>query len=434
MAWQWRDALRALLRRDQPDRGGSFIFPTTQAGQRVDEDRALRYSAIWACVRVISESIAVLPWQLFRKEENGRTEVTNDLAWMLQVRPNDEMSPFAFKELMSRRALLGGNAYAEIARDQMGRPAALWPILPERVCPERDPTSGEIYYRVNDVNGDTVLLDANDVFHLKGPGGDGIVGYSVIRMASEAIGLGLAMQEFGASFFGNGAHVGGALFHPKSLSDLARKNLEQSLHKSAGRRSALSLRVFEEGMKYERIGIPPEDAQFLESRNFQVRDIARWYRVPPHKIADLSDAKWANIEQQAIDFVGDAIVPWVTRIEQEANIKFFGRNNRGTMYTKLNVSALLRGDQKARYDSYAVGRQWGWLNANDVRGLEDMNPLPKGQGDQYLVPANMTTPDLLEKGAQQKLVPQPGDPQPDAGADKPPAKPNGKANGAAHHA
>jgi HK97 family phage portal protein len=241
------------------------------------------------------------------------------------------------------------------------------------------------------------------------------------------------MQQFGANFFGNGAHVGGALFHPKSLSDIARKNIESSVAKSTGGRSALSLRVFEEGMKYERIGIPPEDAQFLESRGAQVRDIARWYRVPPHKIADLSDAKWANIEFQAIDFVTDAILPWCCRIEQEGNGKLFGRNNRGTMYTKLNLAGLLRGDMKSRYDSYAVGRQWGWLSANDVRALEDDNPIPNG--NLYLVPSNITTPEILKKGPQQ-TAPNPAEPPPEGAT--PPTNPakarrNGaRLNGAGH--
>jgi HK97 family phage portal protein len=308
----------------------------------------------------------------------------------------------------------------------------MWPILPDRGCVKRD-ENGALRYYFRDIDNGEVELSPNDVYHLKGPGGDGLTGYSVIRMAAESIGLGMAMQQFGAYFFGNGAHVGGALFHPKSLSDTARKNLEQSVQRSTGGRSALSLRVFEEGMKYERIGIPPEDAQFLESRNAQVRDIARWYRVPPHKIADLSDAKWANIEFQAIDFVTDAILPWACRMEQEANAKLFGRNNRGTVYTKLNLAGLLRGDMKSRYDSYAVGRQWGWLSANDVRALEDSNPIPNG--DLYLVPSNMTTPQILKKGPQQ-AAPNPAEPPEDPM--EPPAKPpkarrNGASlNGAGH--
>lgn len=438
----WRGVIKALLSREQPGESAAFVFPSTQAGQRVDETTALRYSAVWACVRIISETMATLPWQVFQKTKaRVRQELSNDITWMLQMQPNPEMVPFSFKELMLRRALLCGNAYAEIERDGGGRPVAMWPLLPERVYPRRN-EAGELVYYVQDVDQGIVELAALDVYHLKGPGGDGLVGYSMIQMAAESIGLGLAMQEFGASFFGNGAHVGGALFHPKTLNDQARKNLTDSMTKSSGRKNALSLRVFEEGMKYERIGIPPEDAQFLESRNHQVRDIARWYRVPPHKLADLSDAKWANIEYQAIDFVTDAVLPWACRMEQEANIKLFGRNNRGTVYTKLNIAGLLRGDLKSRYDSYAVGRNWGWLSANDVCELEDRNPIPNG--DLYLVPANMTTPAILKKGGQQKLAPQPGEAAPNPAEpdeNDPKEQPmdskrraNGKANGAAHHA
>lgn len=432
----WRLAIKALLSREKPDQTGTWINLHTQSGQYVDEASALRYSAFWGCVRVISETIATLPWQVLQRTKNGRKEMEGDVAWMLQVQPNPEMSPFVFKELMVRRAVVCGNAYAEIERDNAGRPVALWPICSERVYPRRD-DDGRIVYYVRDMEQGEIELQASDVYHLKGPGGDGLVGYSVIRMAAESVGLGLAMQEFGASFFGNGAHVGGALFHPKSLSEAARKNLEQSVAKSSGRKNSLSLRVFEEGMTYERIGIPPEDAQFLESRNAQVRDLCRWFRVPPHKVADLADAKWANIEWQSIDFVTDAIVPWVCRMEQEANAKLFGRNNRGVLYTRLQIAALLRGDMKARYDSYAVGRQWSWLSANDIRELEDMNPIPNG--DLYIVPANMTTLALLKKGPQKTAPatsPNAAEPQADPPEDtttQPKARSNGaRPNGAGH--
>lgn len=421
----WRAAIKALLTKDKPGQTGTWFFPQTQSGQYVDEDAALRYSAVWGCVRVISETMATLPWQVFQRTKTGRKEMESDVAWMLQVQPNSEMSPFVFKELMTRRALLCGNAYAEIERDNGGRPVALWPIDSERVCPRRD-DDGQIVYCVRDIEQGEIELSPSDIFHLKGPGGDGLVGYSVIRMAAESIGLGMAMQQFGANFFGNGAHVGGALFHPKTLSEPARKNLEQSVQRSTGGKNSHTLRVFEEGMTYERIGIPPEDAQFLESRGAQVRDVCRWFRVPPHKLADLADAKWANIEWQSIDFVTDAIVPWACRMEQEANAKLFGRNNRGSVYTKLNIAGILRGDMKARYDSYAVGRQWGWLSPNDVRELEDLNPIPNG--DMYLVPANMTTPQILKKGPQ-KAVPNPAEPEPNA-ADQPPNPPKARYNGA----
>lgn len=431
----WRAAIKALLTRDKPEPYGAFYYPQTQSGQYVDEEQALRYSAVWGCVRIISETIATLPWQTFQKTKNGRKEVDSNISWMLQMQPNAEMSPFVFKELMYRRALLCGNSYAEIERDNAGRPVALWPICPTRVYPRRDEDGALVYY-VNDIEQGQVEIAPADMYHLKGPGGDGLVGYSVIRMAAESIGLGMAMQEFGSSFFGNGAHVGGALMHPGKLSDAARENLQKSVKNSNSRKSAMSLRVFEEGMKYERIGIPPEDAQFLESRKAQVVDICRWYRVPPHKLAELDRATWSNIEQLAIEFVTDAIVPWCCRGEQEADAKLFGRNNRGTMYTKLNVAALLRGDMAARYSSYAVGRQWGWLSPNDVRELEDLNPIPNG--DMYLVPANMTTPALLKKGPQATAQTAPNAPDPNANQSEPQPIPNkarhngARTNGATH--
>jgi HK97 family phage portal protein len=216
-----------------------------------------------------------------------------------------------------------------------------------------------------------------------------LVGYSVIKMASESIGLGLAMQEFGSSFFGNGAHIGGVLQHPKQLSADARKNLEESAKKRTGGKNSLGVFVAEEGMTYQRIGIPPNDAQFIESRNAQVIDICRWYGVPPHKLAELGRATWANIESQGIEFVTDTLQSWITQFEEEANIKLFGRQQRGLFYTKFNLAALLRGDMSTRFNAYAIAHNNGWLSANEIRALEEMNPIK--DGDMYLVPANMMT-------------------------------------------
>ena len=433
---KWWDSIKALLTRERPHHHGYLWYPRTQSGQYVDEEMALRYSAVWGCVRVISEGVACLPWQVFRRTKGGKKEVTDDTAWMLQNQPNPEMSPFIFKELLVRRMLLSGNGYAEIERDNGGRPVALWPIISERVTPDRDLDTGALIYRVRDIEKGEVILDPSNIFHLKGPGGDGLVGYSIIRMAAEAIGLGLAMQDFGSSFFGNGAHMGGVLQHPKQLSQEAQNRLKESFNQSNARKNALSIAVLEEGMTYQRIGVPPEDAQFLESRSFSVVDICRWFRVPPHKVAELGRATWGNIEQLSIEFVQDAIVPTACRMEQEADSKFFGRNNRGVVFTQLNVNALLRGDMKSRNDAYAVGRQWGWLCPNDICELEGMNPIPPSQGgDMYLVPANMMSSKKAKAAESQPIAANPesnpAEPEP-----KPPEPPKNRmrlnGNGVGH--
>ncbi len=396
-----------------PDSGRVFFSGSTQSGMFVTPETALNYSAVWSCVRVISETVAQLPWKTYQRTPSGKKEVAatkNDVAWLLHTQPNPETTAFRFKRQLVANALTWGNAYCEIERDTSGRPIWLWPIHPERVKVERN-GSGELIYRVRSGAADEAIIGASDMLHFRGIGDDDAVGTSVIAKAKQSIGLGLAMEQFGSSFFGNGANMGGALKHPRTLGPEARKNLEESMKKRAGGRNALSTLVLEEGMTYERIGVPPEDAQFLESRQFQVVEICRWFRVPPHKVADLSRATWNNIEHQSIEFVTDTIVPWTCNLEEEVNVKLFGRQNRGVYYTKFSLGALLRGDTASRFSAYATGRQWGWLSVNDIRELEDMNRI-KG-GDQYLVPSNMTTPDGVEKAAeatQPDLFPTHGDP------------------------
>lgn len=388
-----------------------LIMQYTQAGQFVDEENALTYSTVWACVSIISKSMATIPWCVYQKTKTGRKEAADHpVYWLLHNQPNPEMTPAIFKNVLTAHVLTWGNAYCEIERDQMGRPYWIWPITPDRVCVDRAKDDGRILYRIKNQGGADSYLEAADVLHIRGLGFDGLIGYSVIRMAAQSIGLGVAMQQFGSSFFGNGANLGGALNHPKSLSPEARKHLEDSLQKRAGGKNALKTIVLEEGMKYERIGIPPEEAQFLESRKFETLEICRWYGVPPHKIAALDRATWNNIEHQALEYVTDTLQFYVTQFEEEANLKLFGRQQRGLFYTKFNLAALLRGDLKARYDAYAVGSMWGWLSANDIRELEEMNPI--ANGNLYLVPANQMTREAMKAGpVQTSAKPAPVNPE-----------------------
>lgn len=396
--------------RTKPDSSRMWFVGATQSGAYVDQETALNYAAVWGSVRVISETVAQLPWKTYRRTARGKKDESNHpVAWLLHTQPNPESSPFRWKRAAVANCLVWGNAYAEIERDGSGRPLNLWLIHPSRVKIERD-EAGDLVYRVRGESSET-LLRAADVLHFRGIGDDDIVGTSVLAKARQSIGLGLAMESFGSSFFGNGTNMGGVLQHPGKLSKEARENLEDSMAKRAGGKNALKTIVLEEGMKYERMGIPPEDAQFLESRSFQVLEVARWFRVPPHKLYDLSRATWNNIEHQSIEFVTDTIVPWTQVFEEEANLKLFGRQQRGTYYTKLALQALLRGDTASRFSAYSTARQWGWLSVNDIRELEDMNPITGG--NQYLVPSNMTTPAKLED------APPPGSPKP--GAPKAPA-------------
>jgi len=262
-----------------------------------------------------------------------------------------------------------------------------------------------IVYLVDDDEG-RKTLELRDVFHLKGLGFDGLVGYSPIHMHREAIGMGLAAERFGAAFYGNDSRPGGALVHPSKLSDTARSNLKsefEGIHR--GSSNSWRVAVFEEGLEWKTFSVPQNDAQYIETRKFQINEVARIYRLPLNKLGDWEHAHFNNVEQQNIQFVTDGILPWVCKWEQEANWKLFGRNTMGKRFSKMNVDALLRGDIKTRYDSYAVARTHGWLSANDVRELEDMNPIPNKQnGDLYFVQANMTP--------SQKALDEPKTPEP----------------------
>ena len=372
----------------------------TKTGVMVNEKTAMNYLAVFACVRILSETVASLPLHVYRRLPDGGKEraTTHPLYTVLHDIGNPEMTSFTVRETIQAYVSTWGNGCAEIEFNNAGFPVALWPMRPDRVDIERekalgdagDRRSGGLVYRYTFSNGEQVTLPASNVLHISGLGFDGIKGYSPIKMAREAIGLGLATEEFGARFFGDGTHPGVVVEHPGALSDSAHKHLKSQLsEKHAGLGKSHRMMLLEEGMKLQSIGIPPEDAQFLETRKYQVAEIARIYRVPLHMLADLERATFSNIEHQSIEFVVHTIRPWLVRWEQSMCMKLLTPNERKKYFIEHLVDALLRGDIKARYESYAIGRQWGWLSADDVRRIENMNPLPEGQGERYLTPLNM---------------------------------------------
>src|SRR4030095_10511023 len=360
------------------------------AGLPVSEWTALNYSACWAGVQAIAGSIASLPLFPYRRLPNGGKEryLRSRLYRLLHDEFNGEMTAMVARETMQAHCLTWGNAYAEIERNQNGEPLALWPLPPNRVIPDRA-VSGAIVYRVQQDQGPEVRVPAEDMLHIPGLGFDGLCGYSVIRKARETLGLGLATEQFGALFFGNGGWPGIVAQHPGKLSQEAHKRLKDSLNEAVQGPKAHSLIVTEEGIKIEKVGIPPDDAQFLSTRQFQVTEIARWLNMPPHKLRDLTHATFSNIEEQNIDWVVDTLRPWLVRWEQELNRKLIRPLEQGQQFTEHLVDGLRRGNTANLFAAYAVGRQWGWLSADDIRALENMNPLPDGQGQLYLVPLNM---------------------------------------------
>lgn len=361
----------------------------TSAGVNVTPRTSLQVSAVYACVRVIAEGVASLPLVLYeRLAPRGKRRATEEPTYdLLRLAPNAEMTSFSFFELLTAHVNLWGNGYARIVRTRGGRVSSLLPLEPWTVAPRR--RDGTLEYVVQTSAGPEVF-DDQEVLHVRGLGIDGLVGLSPVGLARRGIGVSVAAEEFGARFFGSGARPGGLLEHPGVLGDEARKNLRESweaLH--AGPEGAHRLAILEEGMTYHALGIPPDDAQFLETRKFQVAEIARLFRVPPHLIGDLEKATFSNIEQQSIDFVTHTLRPWLVRWEQEIHRKLVPVARRATLFPEFLVDALLRGDTAARYAAYSKGRQWGWLSADDVREFENQNPLPEGRGEIYLTPLNM---------------------------------------------
>ena len=383
----------------------TFLFGGTTSGKNVNEFTAMQTTAVYSCVRILSEALASLPLHVYRYSQSGKERVyDHPLYHILHDEPNSEMTSFVFRETLMSHLLIWGNAYAQVIRDGAGRVVALYPLLPNKMEVWRD-KNGEIFYtysRNSDENPNfkdygSVVLRRQDVLHIPGLGFDGLVGYSPIAMAKNAVGMTLACEEYGASFFANGANPGGVLEHPGVLKD--PKKVRDSWNEVyRGTNNAHKVAVLEEGMKYQQIGIPPEEAQFLETRKFQINEIARLYRIPPHMVGDLEKSSFSNIEQQSLEFVKYTLDPWVIRWEQALQRSLLLPREKTEYFIKLNVDGLLRGDYQSRMNGYSIARQNGWLSANDIREMEDMNPIPDVEGGNlYLINGNMTK--LKDAGA-----------------------------------
>jgi len=367
----------------------SFFFGSTSSGKSVNERTAMQTTAVYACVRILAETIASLPLHVYKYTAGGKEKAaSHQLYYLLHDEPNPEMTSFVFRETLMSHLLLWGNAYAQIIRDGRGRVLALYPLLPDRMTVDRT-TDGELFYEYRKDAG-YVILRPEDVLHIPGLGFDGLVGYSPIAMAKNAIGMAIATEEYGAKFFANGASPGGVLEHPGVVKDPARiRESWNAVYQGSG--NAHRVAVLEEGMKFQPIGIPPEQAQFLETRKFQINEIARIFRIPPHMIGDLEKSSFSNIEQQSLEFVKYTLDPWVVRWEQAMQRALLSPSEKRDFFIKFNVDGLLRGDYQSRMNGYAIGRQNGWMSANDIRELENLNRIPEELGgDLYLINGNMT--------------------------------------------
>ena len=376
----------------------SFFFGGSTSGKAVTERTAMQMTAVYSCVRILAEAVAGLPLNLYHYLPDGGKEKSYDhpLYRLLHDEPNPEMSSFVFRETLMTHLLLWGNAYAQIIRNGKGEVVALYPLMPNKMTVDRD-KDGRLYYSYNHsseesptMEGSTVILRPSDVLHIPGLGFDGLVGYSPIAMAKNAIGMAIACEEYGAKFFANGAAPGGVLEHPGTIKDPQRvRESWQSTFGGSGNSNKIA--VLEEGMKYTPIGISPEQAQFLETRKFQINEIARIFRVPPHMVGDLEKSSFSNIEQQSLEFVKYTLDPWVIRWEQSIMRTLLSTDEKKQYFVKFNLEGLLRGDYASRMSGYATARQNGWMSANDIRELENLDRIPaEDGGDLYLINGAMT--------------------------------------------
>ena len=388
--------------RDKPQNRTSgsnyaFFFGGTTSGKAVTERSAMQMTAVYSCVRILSEAVAGLPLHLYKYTDSGGKAMALDhpLYRLLHDEPNPEMSSFVFRETLMTHLLLWGNAYAQIIRNGKGEVVALYPLMPNRMEVNRD-KNGKLYYLYSTqsedaptMKGSTVYLDPAEVLHIPGLGFDGLVGYSPIAMAKNAIGLAIATEEYGAKFFANGATPGGILEYPGTVKN--PEAVRESWTKGFSGNNSHKVAVLEEGMKYTPISISPNEAQFLETRKFQIDEIARIFRVPPHMVGDLEKSSFSNIEQQSLEFVKYTLEPWIVRWEQSINRALLSDSEKAAYFVKFNVDGLLRGDYQSRMNGYATARQNGWMSANDIRELENLDLIPPELGgDLYLINGNMT--------------------------------------------
>ena len=375
--------------------GYSFLLGSSASGKAVNERSAMQITAVYSCVRILSEAVASLPLHLYKYTDTGTEKATEHLLYfLLHDEPNPEMTSFVFRETLMTHLLLWGNAYAQIIRNGKGEVLALYPLMPDRMNVDRDEHGNIVYeYMVSQEDApinkaSTVKLSPSEVLHIPGLGFDGLIGYSPIAMAKNAIGLAIATEEYGSKFFANGATPSGILEFPGTVKEPER--IRESWNKGFGGENKHKVAILEEGVHYSPISISPNEAQFLETRKFQIDEIARIFRVPPHMVGDLERSTFSNIENMSLEFVKYTLAPWVTRWEQSLSRCVFNDDEKRQLFFKFNVDGLLRGDYQSRMNGYAIARQNGWMSANDIRNLEQQDQIPDEEGGNlYLINGNM---------------------------------------------
>ena len=396
------DFFKGLFKsRDKPQdsyrfSGAPFFFGGSISGKTVNETTAMQVSTVYACVRILSEAVASLPLHVYEYKSDGKYRATkHSLYFLLHDAPNSEMTSFNFREVLMTDLLLHGNSYARIKRDKTNRVTELYPLSAKNMSVERNDI-GRIVYKYQPTKAESAdlqntfqqIFQREEILHIPALGFNGLVGFSPIAMARNAIGVAIACEEFGAKFFENDARPSGILKHPGTIKkpDKLRESWQSAFSGVNHGKTA----VLEEGVEYETISIPPDDAQFLDTRKFQIAEIARIFRVPLHLLNDLDRATFNNITQLSLEFVMYTLTPWLVRFEQNLNKALFTSAERGKYFVKFSVEGLLRGDYETRTAGYQKALQSGWMSVNEVRELEDMNKISSSEGgDLYLVNGNM---------------------------------------------
>ncbi len=381
---------------------GSHVFQLssggkTSTGVSITAERALRYAAFFAAVRILSESLAQMPLITYRRLRRGKERATDHWLYpVLHDRWNPQTTSFAGRETSMSHICTWGNAYVGVARDGMDRVRELWPLHPDRMQDvTRDEDTTALNYQYQTQSRGLVDLSAKQVFHVPGLAWDGVKGLPFLTVAREAVALGQAIEEYGGRFFANDARPGVVYSHPKTLNDVARANLRKTLgenHKGVG--ASWNFALLEEGMTVTPVGMPNDDAQFIETGKLQRSQIATIFRIPPHMLGDLDRATFSNIEHQSLEFVTYTLGPWLARWEQAIGMQLLGRDwtgNGGDYFVEFLVDGLLRGDIATRYAAYHQGRMDGWLSGDEIRERENLNPMPNGEGEAYWTPLNITT-------------------------------------------
>jgi HK97 family phage portal protein len=411
--WSWLRSLLGRFRGDDPRREQRWFNGFPVAGLQLTDDEAMSLSTVWACVQIISSALSPMRWKIYQPVPGTKRRdllVDDWKTWMLNTRPNPEMTAIAWREAMLFQAIPGGNAFSEIVTDKAGRARELWPLWSNRMRVRRD-ENWKLVYEYTDARGVVTVFDQSQIFHLKGPGLYGLMGENLVARAAKAVGVAAAQERFAASYFGQGAQPGGVLKHPGVLSDQAFERLKKDwLEKRQGPENAHKPMILEEGTEWEQTSVDPEKSQLIQSRKFSVVEICRYFGVPPHMVHDLDNATFSNIEHQSIEFVNYAVRPWERRLCQEADYKLFPQNRAPVPYTEIDTRPLTRGDAQSRALAAASWRQNGIMSANEIRAEEGLDDAG-ADADVLIVQSNMTTIEQLLEPPEPPALP-PGSPAP----------------------